>query len=63
MVHSLYINLENIFEWFMVNGLKSIVILLLLGEKKKKDWTLSLVKVKWKRGLPVSFCSPAFFKI
>ena len=62
MVHSLYINLENIYKWFMVNGLKSIVILLLLGEKKK-DWTLSLVKIKLKRGLPVSFCSPAFFKI
>ena len=36
MVHSLYINLENIFKWFMVNGLKSIVILLLLREKKKR---------------------------
>ena len=61
MVHSLYINLENIFEWFMVNGLKSIVILLLLGEKKKTELCL-LWRLNGREACPFLFVVLPFLR-
>ena len=40
MVHSLYINLKNIFKWFMVSSLKSSAIPLLLEKKQKTELCL-----------------------